>query len=86
MLTAVSDTIRPMALLAETLAYTRERGMPVAAGRAGGLESARPFGVIAEALECARASADPRRPAGHLADNPRRGRLSRTTACGPGSA
>ena len=48
MLTAVSENIGPMALLAETLAYTRERGIPVAAGRAGGLESARPFGVIAQ--------------------------------------
>jgi hypothetical protein len=53
-----------MTLIAETPAYTRERGIRVAAGCAGALESARPFGVIAEALECARASADPRRPAG----------------------
>ena len=75
-----------MALLAETLAYTRERGVRADGGRARELESARPFGVIAEALECARVSAGPRRAAGHLADIPRRGRLSRTTACGPGSA
>ncbi len=34
-----------------------------ARARAGELESARPFGVIAEALECARPSADPRRSA-----------------------
>ena len=32
MLTAVSENIRPMALLAETLAYTREGGMRVAVG------------------------------------------------------
>ncbi|MGH3163188.1 MAG: ATP-binding protein, partial [Streptosporangiaceae bacterium] len=50
-------------LLAETLTHARERGMRVAAGRAGELESARPFGVIAEALECARPSVDPRRSA-----------------------
>jgi len=50
-------------LLAETLTTARGRGMRVAAGRAGELESARPFGVIAEAPQCARASADPRRSA-----------------------
>jgi predicted ATPase len=50
-------------LLAETLTTARGRGMRVAAGRGGELESARPFGVIAEALQCARASADPRRSA-----------------------
>ena len=50
-------------LLAETLTQARGRGMGVAAGRAGELESARPFGIIAEALECARPSADPRRSA-----------------------
>ena len=38
-------------LLAETLTQARGRGMGVAAGRAGELESARPFGVIAEALD-----------------------------------
>ena len=48
MLTAVSESIRSVALLAETLASTRERGMPVPGGRAGGPESARPLGVIAE--------------------------------------
>ena len=49
-------------LLAGTLTTARGRGMR-AAERAGELESARPFGVIAEALQCARASADPRRSA-----------------------
>ena len=49
MLTAISDTVRPMALLAETLAYTRERSLRADGGRAGDLESARPFGADAEA-------------------------------------
>ena len=72
MLTAISDTIRPMAATApmpglhgreaETRVFSRALDR-AAAGRAGELESARPFGVIAEALECARPSADPRRPA-----------------------
>ena len=50
-------------LLAQALTDARGRGMRVAAGRAEELESTRPFGVIAQALECAGPSADPRRSA-----------------------
>jgi len=50
-------------LLAQALTDARGRGMRVAAGRAEELESTRPFGVIAQALECAGPSADPQRSA-----------------------
>ena len=50
-------------LLEEALQAARERGMQVVAGRAAELEQTRPFGVLADAFECARASADPRRAA-----------------------
>ena len=50
-------------LLAGALADARGRGMQVAAGRAGELEQARPFGLVAAAFGCARSSPDPRRAA-----------------------
>ena len=50
-------------LVAEVLGDARGRGMRVASGRAEELERTRPFGLVAGALGCARASADPRRSA-----------------------
>src|SRR5215469_15912880 len=50
-------------LLAQALEDARGRGMNVAAGRAEELERTRPFGLLADALGCARSSADPRRAA-----------------------
>jgi len=50
-------------LLAEGLEDARGRGIQVAAGRAEELERTRPFGLLADALGCARSSADPRRAA-----------------------
>src|SRR5215472_9357914 len=50
-------------LLAEALEDARGRGIQVAAGRAEELERPRPFGLLADALGCARSSADPRRAA-----------------------
>ena len=50
-------------LLAEILANADRRGMQIASGRAEELESSRPFGVIAQALGCARSAVDPRRSA-----------------------
>jgi hypothetical protein len=69
-------------LLAETLTTARGRGMRVAAGRAGELESARPFGVIrGDPAARARLTRLAHRPATW-----RMFRFSRRTACGPGSA
>jgi predicted ATPase len=50
-------------LLAQVLQDARDRGMPVAAGRAEELERTRPFGVLAAAFGCTRSSPDPRRAA-----------------------
>ena len=50
-------------LLAEVLSDARGRGMQIAAGRAEELEQTRPFGLVASAFGCGRASADPRRAA-----------------------
>jgi DNA-binding CsgD family transcriptional regulator len=50
-------------LLDAALEDARRRGMQVAAGRAEELERTRPFGVMADALGCARSSPDPRRAA-----------------------
>jgi DNA-binding CsgD family transcriptional regulator len=50
-------------LLDEALADARGRGLAVVAGRAEELEQTRPFGLVAAAFGCARASRDPRRAA-----------------------
>ena len=50
-------------LLGDALDRARGRGMRVEAGRAGELERARPFGLVADVFGCARSSADPRRAA-----------------------
>ena len=50
-------------LLDEAVMNARRRGMQVASGRAEELERTRPFGLIADALGCARSAADPRRSA-----------------------
>ena len=50
-------------LLDEALADARDRGMQVAAGRAGELEQTRPFGLVAGAFGCAPSSPDARRAA-----------------------
>lgn len=50
-------------LLAEALDAARGRGLQAATACAEELERSRPFGVIAEALGCARSSADPQRAA-----------------------
>src|SRR5262245_36699108 len=50
-------------LLTNTLDHARGRGFQVSLGRGEELERTRPFGVVAEALECARSSPDPRRAA-----------------------
>jgi len=50
-------------LLEDALARARGRGMRVEAGRAGELERARPFGLVADVFGCARSSPDPRRAA-----------------------
>jgi len=50
-------------LLAETLADARSRGFSVATGQGEELERTRPFGAIAEALDCSPTSPDPRRRA-----------------------
>ena len=70
-------------LLEEALQAACERGMQVVSGRAAELEQTRPFGVLADAFECARASADPRRAA-LPRRRPRAGRLRRAPACSPG--
>jgi len=50
-------------LLGDALDRARGRGMRVEAGRAGELERARPFGLVADVFGCARSSPDPRRAA-----------------------
>lgn len=50
-------------LLTETLADARSRGFSVATGQGEELERTRPFGAIAEALDCSPTSPDPRRQA-----------------------
>jgi DNA-binding CsgD family transcriptional regulator/tetratricopeptide (TPR) repeat protein len=50
-------------LLAGVLSDAEGRGMQIAAGRAEELEQTRPFGLVASAFGCGRASADPRRAA-----------------------
>jgi DNA-binding CsgD family transcriptional regulator len=50
-------------LLDEALQGARGRGMQVAAGQAGELEQARPFGLVAATFGCVRSSPDPRRAA-----------------------
>ena len=50
-------------LLEHVLQKARGRGMQVAAGRAGELERARPFGLVAGMFGCTRWSPDPRRAA-----------------------
>src|SRR5919204_1828589 len=50
-------------LLSQVLQDARGRGMQVAAGRAEELERTRPFGLLTDALRCARSSPDPRRAA-----------------------
>jgi DNA-binding CsgD family transcriptional regulator len=50
-------------LLAAAVDGAQYRGMQVAVGRAEELEQARPFGLIASALECVPSSLDPRRAA-----------------------
>ena len=50
-------------LLQDALDKARDRGMQVAAGRAGELERTRPFGLVAGMLGCVRSSPDPRRAA-----------------------
>jgi predicted ATPase len=50
-------------LLSETLDRARGLGFQVAVGQCEELEQTRPFGVIADALECTRSSPDPRRAA-----------------------
>ena len=48
-------------LLAETLATAERQGCEVAAAKADEMQQTRPFGVIADALGCARSASDPRR-------------------------
>lgn len=48
-------------LLAEALEMAERRGCEVAHAKADEMEQTRPFGVIADALGCARAASDPRR-------------------------
>ncbi len=50
-------------LLTQTLDEVASRGFQVAVGRGEELERTRPFGLVAEALGCARSSSDPRRAA-----------------------
>ena len=50
-------------LLNEALADARSRGFSIAKGQGDELERTRPFGAIAEALDCRATSADPRRRA-----------------------
>jgi DNA-binding CsgD family transcriptional regulator len=50
-------------LLDLALQDASDRGLQVAAGRAGELERTRPFGLVASVFRCARASPDPQRAA-----------------------
>lgn len=50
-------------LLAEALDRARDRGFEVARGQGEELESARPFGLVADAFGCVTSSRDPRRRA-----------------------
>src|SRR5260370_37285725 len=50
-------------LLGTSVEDARARGMQVALGRAEELEQHRPFGLVAAAFGCVRASDDPRRAA-----------------------
>jgi predicted ATPase len=50
-------------LVQDTLAVARGRGIEVLVGGARELERTRPFGVVADVLECVRSSPDPRRAA-----------------------
>ncbi len=50
-------------LLTETVAEARARGFQIAQGQGEELERTRPFGAIAEALDCQPSSPDPRRRA-----------------------
>ncbi len=50
-------------LLTETVQRARDRGFQVVLGRGEEVERTRPFGIMAEALDCVRSSPDPRRSA-----------------------